>query len=61
MDKGVRGGVVSIKQWDGAHLLHTLISNRILGRSSTGGVPTRLPGVDVYHFRARCVANEVEK
>ena len=39
MDKGVSGGAVSIKQWDGAHLVHRLISNQIPRRSTTGGVP----------------------
>jgi len=39
MDKGVSGGAVLIKQWDGAHLVHRLISNQIPRRSTTGGVP----------------------
>ena len=61
MDKGVRGGAVSIKQWDDAHLLHRLISNKIPGRSSTGGVPTRLSRVDMYQYQVKFVANEVEQ
>jgi hypothetical protein len=61
MDKGVRGGAVSIKQWDGAHLVHGLIFNQIPGRSSTGGVPTRPSRVDMYQYQGRFVANEVEK
>lgn len=54
----MREGAVSIKQWDGAHLDHGLIFNQILGRSSTGGMPTGLWVVDVYHFHARSVAND---
>ena len=61
MDKGVSGGAVSIKQWDGAHLVNRLISNQIPGRSSTGGVPTRPSRVDMYQYQGRFVANEVEK
>lgn len=58
MDKSVKGGAVLFKQWDGAHSFQGLIFNQILGASSTGGVPTGLWVVDVYHFRARSVANE---
>ncbi len=61
MDKDVSGGAVSIKQWDGAHLVNRLISNQIPGRSSTGGVPTRPSRVDMYQYRGRFVANDVEK
>jgi hypothetical protein len=56
MDKGVRGGAVSIKQWDGAHLVHRVISNQISGRSSTGGVPTWPHRVDMYQIDNRFVA-----
>jgi hypothetical protein len=58
MDKGVRGGAVSIKQWDGAHLVHRVISNQISGRSLTGGVPTRPSRVDMYQYQGRFVAND---
>jgi hypothetical protein len=51
MDKGVRGGAVSIKQWDGAHLVRGLMSNQIPGSSSTGGVPTRPPKIDMYQHQ----------
>ncbi len=61
MDKGMSGGAVSIKQWDGAHLVHRLIFNQIPERSSTGGVPTRPSRVDMYQYQARFVANKVEK
>jgi len=61
MDKGVSGGAVSIKQWDGAHLVHRLIFNQIPGRSSTGGVPTRPSRVDMYQYQGRFVANKAEK
>ena len=56
MDKGVRGGAVSIKQWDDALLLQRLISNKIPGRSSTGGLPIRPLTVDTYHIDNRFVA-----
>ena len=61
MDKGVSGGAVSIKQWDGAHLVHRLIFNQIAGRSSTGSLPTRPSRVGMYQYQVRFVANEVEK
>ena len=61
MDKGVSGGAVSIKQWDGAHLVHRLIFNQIAGRSSTGGLPTRPSRVCMYQNQGRFVVNEVEK
>ena len=48
MDKDMRVGAVSIKQWDGAHLVRGLMSNQIPGRPTTGGVPTRLSRVDMY-------------
>jgi hypothetical protein len=57
MDKGVRGGAVSIKQWDGAHLVHRVISNQISGRSSTGGVTTRPPKVVMYQHQSISIAN----
>jgi hypothetical protein len=61
MDKGVSGGAVSIKQWDGVHLVHRLIFTQIAGRSATGGLPTRSSRVGMYQYQGRFVANEVEK
>ena len=56
MDKGVSGGAFSIKQWDGAHPVHRLISNQIPRRFLTGGVPTRPSRVDMYQLQFRSVA-----
>jgi hypothetical protein len=61
MDKGMSGGAVSIKQWDGAHLVHRLISNQIPERSSTGGMPTRPSRVGMYKVQRGSVANEGKK
>lgn len=57
MDKGVSGGADSIKQWDGAYLVHRLIFMRNLGDSSTGCMPTRPSREDAYQLLSRHVAN----
>ena len=57
----MRVGAVSIKHWDGAHQVHSVISNQIPGKSSTGGVPTRPSRVDMYQYQCRFVANDWSK
>ena len=49
-----------IKQWHGALGRTLLVSFRDLKEISTGGVPTRPYGVDMYQYQGRFVANEGE-